>query len=99
MINKLILSGGGINGIIYIGILKYLETSNQLKNINNFVGTSVGAIMNTLINIGYTAIELENFILYFNFEMIKNINIENIFTKYGIDNGSKFEIILKYLLT
>lgn len=98
MINKLVLSGGGINGIIYIGILKYLEISNQIKNINNFVGSSIGAIVNTLICIGYTSQELENFILYFNFEMIKNINIENILTDYGIDNGKKLEIILKCLI-
>jgi len=95
MINKLVLSGGGINGIIYIGIFKYLETNKQLKYINNFVGSSIGAIINTLICIGYSSQELENFILSFKLDLIKNINIENIFTNYGIDNGHKLEIILK----
>lgn len=98
MINKLVLSGGGINGIIYIGILKYLESSNQIKYINNFVGSSVGAIVNTLICIGYSSQELEHFILYFNLDMIKNINIENLFTNYGIDNGNKLEIMLKCII-
>jgi predicted acylesterase/phospholipase RssA len=30
--------------------------------------------------------------------MVKNINIDNLFTHYGIDNGSKLEIILKCLV-
>lgn len=98
MITKLILSGGGINGIIYLGIIKYLEEINQISKIHTFVGSSIGAIMNTLICIGYTYSELENFVLYFNFETIKNYNIDNLFIKYGIDNGNKLDITLKCLI-
>lgn len=98
MIKKLILSGGGINGIIYLGIIKYLEENKLLSNIDTFVGSSIGAIINTLICIGYTFSELENFVLYFNFETIKNYKFENLFEKYGIDNGNKLDITLKCLI-
>lgn len=98
MITKLILSGGGINGIIFLGIIKHLEETNRLINITTFAGSSIGAIINTLICIGYTYSELENFILYFNFETIKDYNISNLFLNYGIDNGNKLEITLKCLI-
>tara|TARA_B100001248_G_scaffold167763_1_gene126955 strand:+ start:1949 stop:2764 length:816 start_codon:yes stop_codon:yes gene_type:complete len=98
MINKLVLSGGGINGIIFLGIIKYLETSKQLKNINTFVGSSIGSIINTLVCIGYTYNELKDFILDFDFTTIIEYNISNIFTDFGINLGEKFEIILKCLI-
>ena len=98
MITKLVLSGGGINGLIFIGVIKYLVETNQLKNINTFVGSSIGAIINTLICLNYSYDELINFILYFNFETVKNCDISNLFTFYGIDIGDKLIIILKCLI-
>ena len=78
MINKLVLSGGGINGIIFLGIIKYLEVSKQLKNINTFVGSSIGSIINTLVCIGYTYDELKDFILDFDLKTNnKNLSFKN----------------------
>jgi NTE family protein len=98
MITKLVLSGGGINGIIFIGIIKYLHETNQLYNINTYVGSSIGAVINTLLCLGYTYDELANFILYFNFETVKDCDISNLFNYYGLDLGEKLIIILKCLI-
>lgn len=95
MYKKLVLSGGGINGIIYIGIIKYLEEQNLINNFDVFVGTSVGSLINTLIILGYKAEEIEDFILEFNFSDIIKLNILKLFTDYGIDDGSLFEILIK----
>lgn len=95
MYKKLVLSGGGINGIIFIGILKYLEEHNLLKNINVFVGTSIGSLINTLIILNYKSLEIEDFILKFKFSDIIKFNVVNLFTDFGIDDGILFEILIK----
>lgn len=95
MYKKLVLSGGGINGIIYIGIIKYLEEQNLINNFDIFVGTSIGSLINTLIILDYKSHEIEEFILEFNFSDIIKFNILNLFSDYGIDDGVLFEILIK----
>ncbi len=63
---NLVFEGGGMTGLAYIGCLKVLEENQIVDNIENFAGTSSGAIMAFLISIGYTANELYN--------ITKNIN-------------------------
>ena len=65
--NTLIVSGGGIKGFFMLGSLqslfdKQLLETNQIKK---YIGTSVGAIINALIIIGYEPKEiLANIIQY-----------------------------------
>lgn len=94
----LVLSGGGIRGIAYFGALKALEELDYLKNINTFAGTSVGAIISGLYIIGYTSDEIFDFILKFDITKIKSINIFGFLEKYGIDDGEKFETLMKRLI-
>ncbi len=65
---NLILQGGGIKGLAYIGALRCLE--NNGYKIKNIAGSSVGAIIGSLIIAGYNSYELE--------EIINNLNV-NIF--------------------
>ena len=58
----LVLSGGGIKGLIYIGIFKYFEEINIMKNIDTFVGASAGALFSVLYSIGYTSKQLYQFV-------------------------------------
>lgn len=57
---NLILQGGGIKGLAYIGALRCFEENNYM--IKNIAGTSVGAIIGSLIVAGYDSYELENII-------------------------------------
>ena len=41
----LVLSGGGVNGIVELGSLKALEKLNLLKNIKNYCGSSIGSLI------------------------------------------------------
>lgn len=52
----LIMKGGGIKGLAYVGALRELE---GFYNFNWFVGTSAGAIAAVLLAAGYTTAELE----------------------------------------
>ena len=56
-ITKLVFSGGGIKGISYIGIIKYLEDEDLLKNINTIVGTSIGSVLGLSSFLGGVGLE------------------------------------------
>ena len=58
-IKHLVLSGGGLLGISYIGLFKYFEEHKTLSNIKSITGCSAGAIFGSLLSIGYTYKELD----------------------------------------
>ena len=95
MINKIVFSGGGINGIIFLGVVKYLEENDLLKNINTFIGTSFGSLISALLCLNYSYSELNEFLLSFNLIDLQHYDINNLFTNYGIDSGINIQIILK----
>lgn len=96
--NIIVLSGGGIKGIVHIGILQKLYNYGCLENINTFAGASIGALIIALIIVGYTPMEIWEFIQLFDFTKIIKIDITKIGTNYGVDEGSKFEYVLKCLI-
>uniref|UniRef100_A0A6C0EC39 PNPLA domain-containing protein n=1 Tax=viral metagenome TaxID=1070528 RepID=A0A6C0EC39_9ZZZZ len=97
--NTLCLAGGGVSGIIYLGILNYLDNNNylNLSLFDKFCGTSIGAAISFLFALNYTITEIMDFILEFNIKTLEfdyNIdNIVNIFNNFGLDEGKKFNII------
>jgi NTE family protein len=94
-INTLVLSGGSLKGISYIGVLRALDDNNILKNIKTFAGTSIGGIMSVLHTIGYTPDELTDFINLIDLEIFRNININHFLEDYGIDNGKKLLFVFE----
>lgn len=99
-INKninLVLQGGGIKGLAYIGALRYLE--ENYYQINYVSGSSVGAIIATLISAGYDSYELEdivNSISYKNFATRNNL--KEIIKKQGIHSIKDLENYIEKLL-
>lgn len=99
--DTLCLSGGGINGLDIIGSLKYLDDNNIIKinKINNFIGTSVGCIVNILLIIGYSINMIIKIIYKLDFQKIKiEFDIDNFFENFGIDNGSRIISIIQTLI-
>jgi len=94
----LVLSGGGIKGLDYIGVFKALEELKYLDNLNIFAGSSVGALMLALLTIGYNPDEMYEFIKKFNLDKIKSIDIVNFLKCFGLDDGIKIEHVLKRLI-
>ena len=98
--NKLILSGGGIKGSMYIGMLKYLEENDIiLEYINEITGTSIGAFIGMLLILGYTSRELEEIFLSLNFEDLKDVSLVNLETNYGFASGIKLSNLIKKLIS
>jgi len=56
--DTLVLSGGAAKGIILLGSLQYIVDNSLLENIQNYVGTSVGAVIGYLLAIGYKPTEI-----------------------------------------
>ena len=88
-IKHLVLSGGGLLGISYIGLAKFLEESLSnpiIKNFKSITGCSAGAIFGSLIAIGYTSTELQNIIKEMNFKEYININAESLINFMKLKN-------------
>lgn len=101
MYDTLILSGGGVKGLIYIGFIKKLEDNKILDNIKNVYGTSIGSLICLLINLNYTSSELINLVLNTNFELLYNLKIQNLFDNelYGLDNLNHLDNFLNFILS
>jgi len=94
----LVLSGGAIKGVAQIGALQYLEENNMLKDIKIISATSAGSIIGFLYMIGYSFLELFDFMKIIDMNNTKKINISNIFSKYGLDDGNRIIIVIKKLM-
>jgi len=53
-VENLVLSGGGLLGISYIGLFQYLEEHQATRQIKTVIGSSAGAIFGMLFIIGYS---------------------------------------------
>lgn len=95
MYTNLVLSGGSLKAISFIGCLKYLEEIGQVKNLQSLIGSSAGAIFSFLIALGYTSTEITSeFKDAINQYKDYDIDIDrliNIYEYIGIDDGSFFE--------
>lgn len=62
---NIVLSGGGIKGLAFIGA--YEELENNFKSIGNIAGVSAGALVGALIGAGYSSRELKSILSDFSF--------------------------------
>ena len=93
--NKLILSGGGLKGLLTLGSLQYIYDNYDISKMNKLVGTSVGSIICFLIGIGYTPIEIIISICTTNiFEKVKSFDLISLSNNEG---GIDWNIINDYL--
>jgi predicted acylesterase/phospholipase RssA len=91
-IKHLVLSGGGLLGISYIGLFKHLEELNITSQIQSITGCSAGSIFGTLFILGYKYYEMETITKSLNFKEFMNITADSIIkfpkTK-GLDTGNR----------
>lgn len=83
MVN-LIIGGGNIKGIAYIGSLEYLYKNNLLVNLNKFYGTSVGSIIGIFYCTGYKPFEIFCILKNLNFDDYWDFKFENIEKRYSL---------------
>ena len=90
---KLVLSGGGAKGFAYIGALKAL--AEEGVSIDYVVGTSIGALIGSLVCVGYTWKELETLAIDLDMDLYTDPRIETFHTHFGLMTGEKIVAKLK----
>ena len=101
MIKNLVFSGGGVKGISYLGIIKYIEEQKLLKNIENIAASSVGGIFALLITLGYSYEEQARLLFGINLNQLLNIyelNIKTFINNFGINSGENLNKLIKLLI-
>ena len=53
MIKNIVLSGGEMMGLCYIGVLKFLEENNIIPSIENILGISIGSLFAVMLSLNY----------------------------------------------
>ncbi len=96
--NILIMSGGGTKGLAHIGGLKALKELNILDDIKTIAGSSAGALVGFLFNIGYSPEELINFVMMFDMKKIQDLDPSGLLNSFGMDNGHKFSLTLSKMV-
>ncbi len=79
----LVLSGGGIYGYTMLGCLAHLHENGLLLQVENYVGTSIGAVIGYLMALGCSPLEV---IINFNREKVLNSLAE--FDVMAMANGA-----------
>ena len=98
-INTVILSGGGIKCIGYLGFFNSLFSKIDQSQINHYIGTSGGCIFSLMLVLGYNLIEIDKIISNYNFNvLIPDINIDNIFLNCGISDDDKIKDLIIQLI-
>ena len=98
--NELIIGSGGLSGLSYIGSLDILNQYYPLKNFKYLTGCSAGAIICTLINIGYSIEEIKNVVEKINFSDFFEIKLSNLLTIGGfVDTSNVKNLFISMFLT
>lgn len=80
-IEHLVLSGGGVAGVIEYGILKHLIEKNNLdmQKVKSIYGTSIGSWLATCFSLNYDMNTLDDYIIKRPWDKIVSVSYENIF--------------------
>lgn len=100
-VDTLIISGGGTRSIAIIGTLRYLETSGILNKIKKYAGSSAGAMISLLLNVGYTPDEIYNYVFTQDSSSVYDNYLKipyNLLMHYGLFSGSKIVNSLNELI-
>ncbi|NDC95788.1 hypothetical protein EB118_19175 [bacterium] len=87
MSGTLLLSGGGVKAIAFIGALKKLGELEY--KFNKYITVSAGSIVGLLCIIGYTPDELISKVYSTDFTELVELRLNNVVKKYGLDSGKR----------
>jgi predicted acylesterase/phospholipase RssA len=97
-IYNLVFSGGGLRGIAFIGVYKFLYKKKLLKYLKAISCCSAGSLIGLLVNINLDYKDLEEFIKNFNIEELKAPDYINFIDNLGLESGLNIINIMKLFL-
>jgi NTE family protein len=98
---RLVLAGGGIRVVSYVGVLEALQERNLLKSIREFCGVSAGALSSLMLALDYSVDFIRRFVLKYDFTNVRSIEPDNVLEfldEYGIDTGENLQRLVRVLL-
>lgn len=104
MYKNLILSGGGVLGLSYIGTLEVLHTRDTLKDFKNFGGTSIGSVFAAMLACDADYYFIKDNLATMDFHTFKDNsinciqNLYRVITKYGYYKGDLATAWIKDIL-
>lgn len=105
VIRGLALEGGGVCGIGHIGVIRYLNETDQLAGITHFAGTSAGAIVAGLLacRMPYeTLLEVMMSLDFNSFEDSKWFILSDIYrvwSEFGLNSGKNIALVYSQIIT
>lgn len=93
----LVLSGGGLSGVVYIGAFRYLYENGLHDSIKTVSGTSIGALFGLLFVLGVSTEVMERAFSNLSHDLV-SIDITDVFslaTKMGMHPGIDLDKLLK----
>lgn len=87
--------------ISFIGVLQVLEEKGFLSKIREFCGVSAGALVGTMLALGYTLQKIERFFLEYDFSEVRTLEPENmllLLEEFGVDSGERLEALIQKFL-
>jgi predicted acylesterase/phospholipase RssA len=97
-ITTLVLSGGGIRTLAFIGTFRKLEDNKILAGIDTICAVSAGCVAGLMLILGFTYDEMVQEICTTDFEKFKCIKYTNFLYGYGLVSGEGIVTWLKSLL-
>ena len=90
-IEHLIFAGGGTRGVAYAAVLDELARAGRLdySKLKSVAGTSIGALFSVLVAIQLPPSKMLEMIHTSNVESMLNIDMSNLFYRWGLDDGKK----------
>jgi predicted acylesterase/phospholipase RssA len=98
---RLVLAGGGIRVVSYVGVLEALQERNLLQSIREFCGVSAGALSALMLALGYSVDFIRRFVLKYDFTNVRSIDPDHVLEfldDYGIDTGENLQRLVRVLL-
>ena len=89
-IETLLISGGGIKGIASAACLEILQDAGKLKDVKRIIGSSIGALIGTLICCKFTLKQIKLLLKGVNLSELQKFDIALFLARYGFDNGENF---------
>lgn len=96
--NKMIICGGGINGIAIVGALYEFLINYDITKIKTILGISVGSLISMLLCVEYDKDEIMNLFLDIEMKDFSDFKISRFLKSYGLDNGENIKKLLKAIL-
>jgi len=99
MIKNLVLKGGGVKGIAYVGALRELEKHLILQRIERVAGTSAGSLIAGMLAVGLSSWQIEELMFSLDFKKFESrANPFRILTTYGLYSGGYISDFIRSFL-